>query len=577
MSKLKFFVFVLFMIISVSEIRSQVFINEIMYGPVSPNKEWYELYNSGAVPVNIQNWKWRDAATSNPIRTITTSSVEIPANSFVLVCEDTANVRTVFPGISGILVQSVGWNALNNSGNENLVVYNSTGSTVDSLTYTNSWGGSSGGYSLEKRIPTGPTNNQANWGTSIDLNFATPNRQNSLTPKPYDLLLKSFTISPLFPVAGQPLDMNFVIKNTGINTANNFSLNLYNDVNFDSVAQNNELITSKPYASLVSNDSLIYDYSIADIDTGLKQYIAKVIYTEDNDTLNNKIIKQVNVSSSGSGTGGIVINEIMYDPLTNESEWIEIYNASGQTVNLKNWKYKESSTTITLSSTDLIMNPGDYFILAHDTSILNNFGYLRNLQSNQYIKFSSSMSLTNTGETITITDSLNNTIDAVTYDPDWNNPNLPDTKGISLERINPGFASNDRSNWSSCAKPVGGTPGLVNSIYTQNIVSSSTVTISPNPFSPDGDGYEDFALIKYKLNVPFAQMRVKVYDIKGRLVKTLANNSVTGSEGTIIFNGFDDSNQKLRIGIYILLIEAVDDAGGTVDNIKTPIVIASKL
>ncbi|MBK7157707.1 MAG: lamin tail domain-containing protein [Ignavibacteria bacterium] len=315
-------------------------------------------------------------------------------------------------------------------------------------------------------------------------------------------MLKSFTISPLFPVAGQPLDMNFVIKNTGINTANNFSLNLYNDVNFDSVAQNNELITSKPYASLVSNDSLIFDFSIADIDTGLKQYIAKVIYTEDNDTLNNKIIKQVNVSSSGSGTGGIVINEIMYDPLTNESEWIEIYNASGQIVNLKNWKYKESSTTITLSSTDLIMNPGDYFILAHDTSILNNFGYLRNLQSNQYIKFSSSMSLTNTGETITITDSLNNTIDAVTYDPEWNNPNLPDTKGISLERINPGFASNDRSNWSSCAKPVGGTPGLVNSIYTQNIVSSSTVTISPNPFSPDGDGYEDFALIKYKLNVP---------------------------------------------------------------------------
>ncbi len=255
MSKLKFFVFVLFMIISVSEIRSQIVINEIMYGPVSPNKEMYELYNSGAVPVNIQNWKWRDAATSNPIRTITTSSVEIPANSFVLVCEDTANVRTVFPGISGILVQSVGWNALNNSGNENLVVYNSTGSTVDSLTYTNSWGGSSGGYSLEKRIPTGPTNNQANWGTSIDPNFATPNRQNSLTPKPYDLLLKSFTITPLFPVAGQPLDMNFVIKNTGINTANNFSLNLYNDVNFDSIAQNNELITSKPYASLLSNDS----------------------------------------------------------------------------------------------------------------------------------------------------------------------------------------------------------------------------------------------------------------------------------------------------------------------------------
>ncbi|MBS1550640.1 MAG: lamin tail domain-containing protein [Bacteroidetes bacterium] len=577
MTKLKFTLTLLFFVVSISEIRSQTVINELMYAPVSPNKEWFELYNSGTDPVNIQNWKWRDAAATNPIRTITTSSVIIPPNSFALICEDTANVRAAFPGITGILLQSVGWNALNNSGNENLVVYNSTGATVDSLTYTNSWGGSSGGYSLERRIPTGPTNDQANWGTSIDPNLATPDRQNSLTPKPFDLILKSFTISPLFPVAGQTLNMNFVIKNIGINTANNFSLNLYNDINLDSTAQNSELITSKPYASLVSNDSLIYEYSISGIDTGVKQYIAKVIYTDDNDTLNNKIIRRVNVSSSGSGTGGIVINEIMYDPLTNQSEWIEIYNSSGQSVNLKNWKYKETSTTVTLSSTDLMMNPGDYFILAHDTSIYNNFGYLRTLQSNQHIKFTSSMSLTNTGETITITDSLNNTIDAVSYDPDWNNPNLSDTKGISLERINPGLASNDRSNWSSCAKPEGGTPGFVNSIYTQNITSTSAVTISPNPFSPDGDGYEDFALIKYKLNVPFAQMRVKVYDIKGRLVKTLANNAVTGSEGTIIFNGFDDANQKLRVGIYILIIEAVDDTGGTIDKIKSPIVIATKL
>ncbi len=129
----------------------------------------------------------------------------------------------------------------------------------------------------------------------------------------------------------------------------------------------------------------------------------------------------------------------------------------------------------------------------------------------------------------------------------------------------------------SCADISGGTPGFLNSIYLKNLPSSSGVTISPNPFSPDGDGFEDFALIKYKLDVPLAQMRVKVFDIKGRMVRTLANNQFTGNEGSIIFNGYGDDDQRLRVGIYILIIEAVDDRGGTVSNVKVPIVVAGKL
>ncbi|MEO8666707.1 MAG: gliding motility-associated C-terminal domain-containing protein, partial [Ignavibacteria bacterium] len=158
-----------------------------------------------------------------------------------------------------------------------------------------------------------------------------------------------------------------------------------------------------------------------------------------------------------------------------------------------------------------------------------------------------------------------------------NNPELSDTKGISLERINPSFVSNDRSNWNSSADISGGTPGKRNSIFLKDLSASSSVTIFPNPFSPDGDGFEDYALIKYKLNVPFAQMRVKVFDVKGRIVRTLANNLFTGNEGSIIFNGYGDDDQRLRVGIYILLIEAVDSKGGTVSNVKEAIVIAGML
>ena len=567
-----FIIVLIIMLVSASNSFSQIAINEIMYAPADASNEWFEIYNTGNASVNLQNWRWKDATAT--LRTITNQSINISSNEYLIICQDSVKLKNLYPSLSGVFIQTL-WSALNNTG-DNLILIDQNNNRIDSVSIQTAWGGNTGAYSLERKIATGNSNTAANWGTSIDQLKATPDKLNSITPKPYDLYLKSFLVEPIFPSKGDTLKLNFIIKNTGINSADNFSLNIYNDNNFDSSTSNNELINTKSFTNLNPDDSLSYSYRILNIDTGSKQYIAKINYESDNDTLNNILYKRVYVSSQ-SGGGGVVINEIMYEPFTNQSEWIEIYNSTGQAVNLKGWKYKETTTSVILSATDLILNPGDYFILAHDSTIYNSFPYLNSPQINQKIKFINNLSLTNTGELISITDSLNNIIDAVSYNPDWHNSGFDDTKGISLERINFAFNSNDRSNWSSCTKPVGGTPGLQNSIFTENKPSASNISVSPNPFSPDADGNEDFSLIKYKLNVTFAQMRVKVFDIKGRLVKTLANNSVTGSEGTIIFNGLDEGNQKLRIGIYILLIEAIDDVGGTLEIIKAPIVVAAKL
>jgi hypothetical protein len=177
---------------------------------------------------------------------------------------------------------------------------------------------------------------------------------------------------------------------------------------------------------------------------------------------------------------------------------------------------------------------------------------------------------------IKISDVLNNTIDSVYYSPKWHNNNLADTKGYSLERINIGLPTTLPGNWSSCANPLGGTPGQKNSIFIQNNKESS-LSVSPNPFSPDGDGFEDFTIIKYRLKTNTSQIRVKIYDVKGRVVRSLSNNQFTNSESQIIFDGKDDGGQKLRIGIYIVFLEAVDDTGGTYDQVKTTFVVAAKL
>lgn len=559
----------IFLFVLIGFLNAQVVINEVMYSTSSPNKEWFEIYNTGNTSVNLQNWKWRDAAQSNPIRTITTQAISIGANSLAIICEDSANIRQAFPNISGLIIQSIGWNALNNSGSENLILYNSANQTIDSLTYTNSWGGGSN-ISLERIDALSQTNNQTNWGTSQSPAGATPNLQNSISLKDYELILKSFNITPSSPQIGENVTFELQISNPARFAATNFSVNIYNDINFNEIPSVNELIKSETIPNLNSKDSLKYTSTFTIPQSDSLQFVGKIIFAPDQDTSNNTVIKKIYTGSR------IVINEIMYDPLTGNAEWVEIYNPGSKNVNISGWKFAESTNSINLSdSTFQVLLPGAYIVISDDTTIFNRFPYLRTYDpSNKLII--KSLSLSNDGELVKIVDASNNTIEEVTYSPKWHNPNIPDEKGYSLERINPNLPGNS-GNWSSCADPLGGTPMKRNSIYTIIPLSTGKITVSPNPFSPDGDGFEDFTIIKYSLPYKASQVRMKVFDVKGRLVRTLLNNLYSGSEGEIIFNGFNDDGEKLRIGIYILFIETVDDKGGTFETIKSTVVVATKL
>lgn len=168
-------------------------------------------------------------------------------------------------------------------------------------------------------------------------------------------------------------------------------------------------------------------------------------------------------------------------------------------------------------------------------------------------------------------------MDSVYYSDDWNNKNIATTNGRSLERINPNLDGNNSLNWSTSVNSRGGTPGNQNSIFVENLNQSANISVSPNPFSPDNDGFEDFTIINYNLSQATAQVRIKIFDNKGRLVRTLLNNQASGSGGSVIFDGLDDENKALRIGIYIVFLEALNDNSGIVETLKTVVVIARKL
>lgn len=276
----------------------------------------------------------------------------------------------------------------------------------------------------------------------------------------------------------------------------------------------------------------------------------------------------------------ISINEIMYEPLTGHAEFVELYNNSNDSINLAGWKLIEGGNkTFIISTSTFYLKPQEYFVIASDSSILNLFPYLGDNLTSKLIRImnTSDLSLSNSGDIVILKDIFGNTIDSVAYSPKWHNSEIEDSKGRSLEKINPTLNSNDGRNWTTSVNPIGGTPLKQNSVYTKKLPTTSKVEINPNPFSPDNDGFEDFTIISYQLPVATSQIRVRIFDSVGRLIRTLADNEPTSSSGSIIFDGLDNNKQPLRIGIYIVLLEAINQQNGVVEQIKKPIVIAKRL
>ena len=246
------------------------------------------------------------------------------------------------------------------------------------------------------------------------------------------------------------------------------------------------------------------------------------------------------------------------------------------TVNIGGWKFEDETRNINkLSETSFKIPPKEYFVLIADSQTINKYSLFDFPYKN--IINESSLGLLNTGEMILLKDARGKVIDSVFYSDSWNNKNLPTTKGKSLERINPNLSGNDPQNWSTSVNSLGGTPGKPNSIFTVNLNRSANVSVNPNPFSPDNDGFEDFTVINYNLSQPIAQVRIKIFDNKGRLVRTLINNQASGSTGSVVFDGLGDDGKALRMGIYIIFLEALNDNSGVVETVKSVVVVARKL
>ncbi len=270
----------------------------------------------------------------------------------------------------------------------------------------------------------------------------------------------------------------------------------------------------------------------------------------------------------------LVINEIMIAPAAGNAEFIELYNITDDSVNLAGLKiFTDQENYLTVSSLNFILPPGSFFVIADDSSIFKNY----EIQNDLVFIPDENFDLRNSSGSIMLKDFFNKTIDSITYNEDWYNKNIANYSQNSLEKISPLLDTNNKFNWSTSVNPQGATPGKVNSINSSNDNLQKNVSISPNPFSPDDDGFEDFTIINYNLSNQISQIRLRIFDSKGRLVRTIEENRASANTGSIVFDGRNDEGNPLRMGIYIVLLEAVETNSFKTETLKTVVVIARKL
>lgn len=277
----------------------------------------------------------------------------------------------------------------------------------------------------------------------------------------------------------------------------------------------------------------------------------------------------------------VIINEVLFNPKDDGEDYVEIYNQSQKNIDLTKLMIATYDLTTNklksmykVSNEYKILFARDYLVLTKNPDKVKQQFYTE--APLNFVKMTSLPSFNNDMGIVVLAKLDSTIIDRFDYNEEMQFPLLVTVEGVSLERVSFEKPSQDKQNWHSAAQSVGfGTPTYKNSQYSTFLYLEDPITISPEIFSPDNDGYNDILNIAYQFSTPDYTANVVIYDAKGRLIKTLIKNELLGTKGNFYWDGIDENNQKAIIGIYIVYVE-VFDTFGNVKNYKKTAVLGGK-
>ena len=262
--------------------------------------------------------------------------------------------------------------------------------------------------------------------------------------------------------------------------------------------------------------------------------------------------------------GDIIINELLPEPFVDGSEYIELYNRSEQELSLKDvcisTRKSDGSlnTRYPLEAYPQTLQAGDYLLLTKSIEGVENFYSLP--ASLNWLECKLPV-LSNTGSTVVLYRGEGEIIiDEVSYSPKWHAPTVKNKKGVALERKDPDKDSQNADNWTSAASSAGfGTPGLENSQYLNGETETDSEEIDDPIYQPTGTFQ-----IPYRLNQSGYMARGWIFDLSGRKVALIADNTSLGTQGYLEWNGKGRDGSPVNTGIYIIYLELWHPGGNVI-------------
>ena len=493
-------------------------------------------------------------------------SYNLLPDSFVIVCTASAVASM---SVYGPTISVTSFPSLDNAGDV-LFLRSPQGRIIHAVSYTDAWYQNElkkdGGWTLEMIDTKNPCSGFTNWKASTDSKGGTPAKKNAADANNKDLiapqLLRASAIDNLniSLVFDEPLDSLKAATAANYTISDGIGVPQFGIAGptFDKVTLrlNTPLLPNKVYTITANN---ITDCA--------------------NNNISTKNTAKVGLASNADSFD-IVINEILFNPKSNGTDYVEIYNRSNKIIDLKQTYIanRSSSNVISnikqLSADNYLLFPQEFMVITDDPFIVKRNFITKNPDA--FVTVASMPSFNDDKSNCIILNGQGNVVDELKYDEKWHFKLIDNREGIALERIDYNAPTQLPDNWHSASTSVGyGTPTYKNSQYKINDGVQGEITVTPEIVSPDNDGQDDFATISYSFPSQGYVANITIFDAAGRVVRYLQRNALCGIKGIYRCDGLGEKNQKLPVGIYIFYTE-VFNLDGKKKQFKNTIVLARR-
>lgn len=531
--------------------KGDVVINELLPDPTPvvgfppnalPENEYIELRNNTAFDFDVTGWTIKTGTTSKILDTAT-----LPADSFLVLAR--AEALGSFSAATNALAVTFSNTALTNGGTS-VTLLAPSGAVLDEVFYDLTWykdvNKDDGGWSLERLDPQNICGGAENWAASKNAVGGTPGFENSVRENTVD------TVAPQNLRVAISGDSSIVIYYSELLD----DAQLLNPFGYDvTPVLDIDFITPIPSAQA---------YEIKFFNALQEGVIYKISYSLiTTDCAGNQL--QFDTLTFGKAQlalpGELVLNEILFNPYTGGSDYVELYNRSDKLFDLSKLRlgnYIEGSNQLDvvseLSDESYILLPNTYICLSENLEEITPFYTIKN--PNALVEVQDIPSLPDDEGSIILMNANLSVIDSLLYSDALLSPALRDENGVSLERVRYGNVS-VASAWYSASSLAGyGTPGYQNSQFAAAPLSKTeTLNFVSKLFSPNNDGYQDKLEMEYVFEKPNYIASIYVYNKSGQRLATVLNNQILALNGLITWDGTDDAGGELRKDAYLLVLE----------------------